>query len=288
MAETYCGKSCEACNVRDELGCPGCRVGPGRSIAGDCELASCCRTKGHDSCTTCSFRSSCGTFSCRDSMAERRQRQRKVEAQQNEQKRERAAVLGQWLLVMFWLFIPSTVGSLMTNDTVRQWLPGLYMPGTILVTICAAAYALILLRLGKVHDRYRTAGTCHLISAGVHLVISLITGGDTPGWTLVITLPVFLVALYGTYNEYFGHGEMLEGIDQEQADKWYLLFKWEVGLQIGLIASILLVLILPVLGLIATLAASVGSAVVNVLSLVYLYRICRIFREYLGNCGSGL
>ena len=62
MAETYCGKTCSECRSKEELNCPGCKYGPGREIHGDCKLARCCRTKGHEVCDTCSHYTTCGTF----------------------------------------------------------------------------------------------------------------------------------------------------------------------------------------------------------------------------------
>ncbi|MBQ8400958.1 MAG: hypothetical protein IJX14_03420 [Clostridia bacterium] len=45
--KNYCGKDCVSCAVREAENCLGCR-----HIAdfGECEIASCCKDKGHESC----------------------------------------------------------------------------------------------------------------------------------------------------------------------------------------------------------------------------------------------
>lgn len=44
--------------------------------------------------------------------------------------------------------------------------------------------------------------------------------------------------------------------------------------------SILVMLIIPVLGAIAVIGCTIGTVVVGILKLVYLYRTAKIFREY--------
>lgn len=42
MGDTYCGKLCEDCQFKDNLQCPGCKTGPGKTWMTECELAKCC------------------------------------------------------------------------------------------------------------------------------------------------------------------------------------------------------------------------------------------------------
>ena len=48
----------------------------------------------------------------------------------------------------------------------------------------------------------------------------------------------------------------------------------------GAIGCILLTAIIPLLGAVVLLAVSIGTVVVGILEMVYLYRTGRIFREY--------
>ena len=53
--ETVCGKSCEACAWKEPLNCSGCREDMGRPFSGPCDIAACCREKGHQRCETCAY-----------------------------------------------------------------------------------------------------------------------------------------------------------------------------------------------------------------------------------------
>ena len=281
MAETYCGKNCIECVQKESLNCQGCKAGPGRQFGGDCELAKCVRDKGHETCETCGFKGNCGTLRSRDSIPDYRIRKIEAEEQRKAAIVKRAPILGKWLWIIFWLIIPSTIGSLMANETTAKILPGLLMPGQIITAICSLTYGAILLKLGSEEDRYRTAGICALIAGGVSAAVAIITGtAEEATWTLLFTLSAAVVAMVGEYNEYMAHSAVLSGVDNELSEKWELLWKWYIGLFLGMLGCILLMLIAPVLGAIAILGCAIGTVVVGILKLVYLYRTAKIFREY--------
>lgn len=281
MPETYCGKSCAECTKKEQLNCSGCKNGPGRQFGGDCELARCIRSKGHETCDTCGFKGNCGTLRSRESMPDYRIRKIEAEEMRKAAIAKRAPVLGKWLWIIFWLIIPSTIGSLMANETTAKILPGLFMPGQIINAICSLTYGAILLKLGSEDDRYRTAGICALIAGASSALAAIINGGsDGATWILIFTLPAAIVALVGEYNEYMAHSAVLSGVDNELSEKWEVLWKWYIGLFLGMLGCILLMLIAPVLGAIAILGCAIGTVVVGILKLVYLYRTVKIFREY--------
>ena len=281
MAETYCGKTCAECTKREELNCQGCKAGPGRQFGGDCELAKCVRNKGHETCETCGFKGNCGTLRSRESMPDYRIRKIEAEAMRKAAIAKRAPVLGKWLWIIFWLVIPSSIGSIMAHETTAKIQPGLLMPGQIINAICSLTYGAILLKLGSEEDRYRTAGICALIAGGVSAVVAIITGtAEEATWTLLFTLPAAVVAMVGQYNEYMGHSTVLFGVDNELSEKWEVLWKWYIGLFLGMFGCIIAMLIIPVLGAIAMLGCAIGTVVVGILKLVYLYRTAKIFREY--------
>ena len=281
MTENYCGKSCAECEMKEQLNCTGCKAGPGRQFGGDCELAKCVRDKGHETCDTCGFKGNCGTLRNRDRMPDYRLRKIEQEEMRKAAIAKRAPILGKWLWIIFWLIIPSTIGSLMANETTAKILPGLFLPGQIINAVCSLTYGAILLKLDSEEDRYRTAGICALIAGGVTAVVALISGaGEEPTWTLLFTLPAAVVAMVGEYNEYMGHSAVLSGVDNELSEKWEVLWKWYVGLFLGMFGCILIMLIIPILGAIALIAAAIGTVVVSILKLVYLYRTAKIFREY--------
>jgi len=97
---------------------------------------------------------------------------------------------------------------------------------------------------------------------------------------LLILIPGAVLEYYGRYWEYQSHGAVLAGLDDELAEKWPKLWKWEVGLFLGIFGCILLLFITPNLAAFAFLADAIGLLVVAILRLVYLYRTAKLFREY--------
>ena len=284
MEGTYCGKLCEECQHKEMLQCPGCKEGPGKAWNCECELAKCCRDKGHQNCTTCSYSTSCGKLRGRNSEPEQRLRKREDEKKKKKMIEGKAVFLGKWLWILFWLIIPSTVAGIMTNENLVAVLPGLNLPGQILQVATLLLYGGVLIKIACEDERYKTAGVCCLISAGVSVLVTILSyGKETPGWTLLFTIPAMIVSLVGEYNEYSAHAEVAGDVSPELFDKWTNLWKWFIGMTLGLLGSIVLMLIIPILGLIVALVTAIGTVVVSILKLVYLYRTAKTFREYSGS-----
>ncbi len=279
MAGTYCGKDCLDCQYREPTNCPGCKAGPGKSWGNDCELARCVRSKGHDTCETCSFRENCGTFRCRERAPEYRRKKAEAAALQQAERARRAPILGKWLWMLFWLVIPSTVASLLTNNSIAGLVPGLLLPGQILSAAVSVAYGLILLRLAAEEARYKTAGICVLVAGGISALTALLPAEAAPA-ELLLTLPGAAVSMVAVYQEFMGHAEILSCVDGELSASWESLWKWYIGLYGAIFGSMILVILFPVLGLIAVLLACVGMIIVDILRLVFLYRTAKTFRDY--------
>ena len=214
-------------------------------------------------------------------MPDQRRKRIEAEAEHKAAIGRRAAVLGKWLWILFWLIIPSSIASLMTHETVGGMIPALYYPGQILSALCHLAYGGILLRLASEEDGYRTAGICSLIAGGVSVLVAVISGpGEAPAGTLLLTLPAAIVSLAGEYKEFTAHSDVLADVDRELSEKWCQLWKWYIGLFVGMLGCTVLMVIIPLLGALAILAAAIGLVVVSIMKLVYLYRTAKIFREY--------
>lgn len=190
----------------------------------------------------------------------------------------KSSVAGKWLWLLFWLFVPSAVANVLSMDSMATAAPAVYMIGQILSAVCGIAYGIILLQVVSLNDRYRTAGWCTIVGAVFYAFASIWSGAT---WTLVITIPAAIVGLVGEYNEFTGHAEILIGVDQELSEKWIKLWKWDVGLLIAMICCIVLVFISAVLGAVLLLVSTLGLAVVSIAKLVYLYRMAKVFREYI-------
>ena len=283
MSETYCGKNCAECAQKESLNCQGCKYGPTRQFGGDCKISQCAMEKGHETCDTCSFMGNCSIQRSCTGMPEERIRRLEAEAARKAEAAKQAPLLGKWLWLIFWLIIPSSVASILTNQTVIQYLPGLNLPGQILNAICCAIYGISLLKLASVEEFYKKAGIFVLIAGGISAVDAIATGTagavQAPAWTWLLTIPAGIIALIGEYNEYMGHSAVLAGVDNELSEKWASLWKWYIGLFLGMLGCILVMLILPLLGALALLAAAIGVVVVSIKKLVYLYRTAKFFRN---------
>ncbi len=280
MAETYCGKSCAMCSEKEQQRCPGCKVGPGQRFEGDCEIAGCVRSKGHESCGSCGFQSTCGLFRGRDRAAEYRRKREDVARQQRQVAAARAPVVARSMQILFWLLVLTTVAGLVNNDTVAGYAPGLYWAGRLLCIALTAAYGLVLLRLEAEEDRYKTAGICTLASCGVNLLSALL--GNYPGVRILVTLlaiPVAIAAMVGVYYEFTAHAIVLTGIDEAMSQNWEGLRKWYIGLRCAVVACVFVILIAPLLGLFAALVAAIGTLAVSILQLVYLHRSAQLCRN---------
>ena len=281
MAETYCGKLCDNCTQKEVLSCPGCKDGPGRRFGGECTLAQCCRDKGHQECATCGFTRSCGTYRSKDRMPEYHLQRIEAERIRTAAIAERAPILGKWLWIVFWLVIPGTIASFLTNKNIGGSVPSLFTVGQVINAVCSLIYGVAFIRLSFLEERYRTAGLCALISGMLSGLIAYISGGpEAPTWTLVLSIPAAVVSFVGEYHAYTAHSEVLTGVDYVLSDRWLALWKWYLGINLALLGSILVIIIIPILGLLVTFGAAIGVVVVSVLKLVYLYRTAKLFREY--------
>ena len=276
--EGICGRMCDTCTWKEQLDCPGCQDGPGRRFSGGCPIADCCREKGHTACVTCTFFTGCALR--RRDMPQNRlwameaERERRVRLDRN------APVLAKWLWLLFWLVIPSVFSNILTMDTVAGAFPTAGIVGNVLAFLISLAYGVLLWQLREVAGRYRTAALCYLaggIISGV-LLLPAIPEGNWLWWLL--SLPVMVLELCATYQEFYAHAEVLEELDPELAGKWRLLWKWWIGLLLGLFGCIFLALISAILGLLVLLADAIGLLVVGIVKLVYLYRTAQRFREY--------
>lgn len=280
MAETYCGKSCAQCAQKEPMNCPGCKVGPGRQYGGDCELAQCVRSKGHVTCETCGLRGNCGNFRNCAYFPEYRRRKQEAEAVKQAAQARRVPVLAKWLWLLFWLVIPMSIAGLVSTDSMKEALPGLYVAGQLLNIACTAVYGLILLKLGKAEDYYRTAGIFTLIAGGISLlqtVVAIMRGTEI--WSFLFLLPAVVIELLGECYECNAHSAVLEELDPPLSQKWKKLWGWFIGLYLGMFGCILLMLINQVLGALSLLGATIGLLVVAIMKLVYLYRTAKLFRE---------
>lgn len=267
MNETYCGKSCQECGYRAETGCRGCREEASR----ECRLARCCREKGHETCNSCTYNTQCGMYQGKDTAPQYRLAKKKAELEHQAFLKQRGTFLAKWMWVLFWLFIPAQVASIMT-----EWIPGLETAGNILSFACTAVYGLVLLKMSSQEQGYRTAGVLTLVVG----ILSLVTiAANQLHVFLILTVSVLnaVVVMFSYYYEFNAHADVLEGVDSELSEQWRKLWKWMLGATIALVIGLLFTLIL--IGALVVLAALIAILVISILKLVYLFRTAQAFQD---------
>lgn len=275
--EGYCGKDCASCGWKERLRCAGCEEGLGRRFSGPCEIAACCREKGHRRCDTCGHVSGCPRWAGREEVPARELRRREAERARQETLAEQAPILGKWLWLLFWLVVPREAGGLLAAVLGRfvPWMNGL---GTALVLGCALASSFFFWKLGPVRREYRAAALCQTAVIALNLPRQLLSEGH-PALT-VIGLAIIGLGLYRDYRAYSAHAQALGGVDDGLAEKWRRLWKYTVWDMCGMAASLLLLLMSPALGLLLVIICSLGLLVLAALEMVCLWRTARVFREY--------
>lgn len=282
MAETYCGKNCDRCSLRAELNCPGCMTGPGRSYGGDCNLAKCCREKGHESCDTCGFSTNCGTFQSRSQMAIWRKEKIESTNRQHEEMAERSQAIGKWFSILFWLVVPTVITGIMGNDRFMESAPNLYLMGNVLGTVVTIIYGSILIRLATYDETYRTAGICIIIAGIASILSCLIRFAGSSDLAKIFSLPGSVISLIGMYKEYKSHSAIVSGVNNNLSENWMQLWKWYLACMITIICDAFLAIIVPILAILVAILAAIGIVIISILKLVYLYQTSAAFKNYQG------
>lgn len=277
MSETYCGNNCETCAEKQELKCPGCRMGPGRAYQGDCTISKCCISRNLTSCDSCTTASTCYNLRSSDSAASVRLKKQKDEAARQMRMYERSVMMGKYLWVLFWLVIVSTVVGLFLNDNAVAQNPALAVPAVITQLVFSVSYALVLFKMRNVSECYYYAGISGFVTAALTLVASLL---GTSGWGIFLSLIAVIPAFICEYQEYMAHADATQEMDPDMARKWRILWYWNLGCLCATIGGTLLTLIgLYIAALIVPLAA-IGALVVCIIKIVFLYSTAKSFREY--------
>ena len=190
------------------------------------------------------------------------------------------ALLHKYLLILFWLFIPSLIGSVLSR------FQSLLLLGTIISGVTSLAHAFVLFRLRNLDHFYRSAAKLTLCASLLSFIMIAVQWiaifNDLPGLkilTLVITLIVMIISIVETYSEFNAHSNVSSSASNFISTQWDLLWKWYVGLIIAVIAVTILPIFLYSFSVIVLVLAIIGSIVVGIIRLVLLYRTAELFRK---------
>ncbi len=272
--KNYCGKDCDTCAVRATENCSGCR-----HIAdfGECEIASCCKEKGHESCSTCTQRTWCPTVRKAGSMYQYRREKAEAEAETKRRNRETAQVIVKWCVPLFWILLILEVVGLADSLFEKAPTIPLILNGISVLLCLAEAYCLFKMRPAA--DRYEKAALFTLLSAVFSGIPGFLPFGEKMQFLAVLlALPGAVCSYLAIYHTYNAHSDAVSGVDGELAEKWEKLWKWTIYALIGMFLAVPVSALLGILGLLLLLAALVATVVCGVLKLVYLHRMIEEFR----------
>lgn len=195
---------------------------------------------------------------------------------------ERARVFGKWLWIYFWVMIASIVPGLIGGFEVGM------ETGTIVGTAIGWGFSAVLVyamfQLGRVQDRLKTCAGLNVVTLVAQIIVHFV---NSEFLTNLWSIPSVIIGLIVSYQFIHGCGDALVGVDNEQAEKWYKLWKWLVGLLVGgllgLIPAMLLVVMLEnilvaIICIVAMIVWMVMLIVQVVKEYVYIYRTAKIFR----------
>ena len=201
MENAYCGKDCAACAEREQLGCPGCRQGPGRYLTGDCDctIVKCCNDNQIQTCTGCGQAAHCFQYGRREHISETRlhvrQKEKREQIRESKRLTPRLLLLCVVLVLQFVLTLLSfhDWGTIIdvSSETFFQYLD----------TIISFVLALILLSAGAVsNSHFVRAGIWMLAAMVLSLISQAIASPDLIRhvyyrWGITLLFVVFLIVL---------------------------------------------------------------------------------------------
>ena len=253
--------------------------GPGMPIKGDCPIAICCREKGHSECASCGLKTDCANWKSRVSQPEFRIEKIKAEAEEKAYISEYAPVMGKWFMILFVFMIISNCTFVFTSNAVHEYFPAFYEICSIMDGIFAILYALVLFRLSKVHERYSIAGICAIINAIYHFIEILAFKDDTPTWFVLISLVCYIAMIVEGYHFFNATSDTLMGVDNMLAAKWADLWKWYKWMMIGIVSSVLLIFLAPIIGVLVMFVSVIGIIIIDIIKFVYIFKTAKAFKK---------
>lgn len=189
------------------------------------------------------------------------------------------ALLAKWMRILFWLIIISTAANLLTSENVTNAAPPLASAGQILNIAANVAYGVVLLKIASESMNYRNSAICRFITAAVAIAVIPISDNTESFIAIPVVILSIVMDMVGEYYEFMGHAEVLRGADRTLSYKWLTLWKWYIGTFLGMIGGTVLAVMIPLIGLIVVLASTVGTLVISIVKIVYIYKTAGVFRN---------
>ncbi len=254
--KSICGNSCDTCLRREEINCPGCRLGPGKYIYRECDIAQCCGAKNILSCEQCYKHEECQLLEERaQHQATRAPSRGYAESLKPPVNGEESRRIARWLKVMFicslvsMILSPlSSLGQTLTklnNESlslagygiVLLLSPAMTALGVLsIVAICSLwKYAPSLKKELYWSIAMMAAAVVMAIAAVALLIMSqalffrLSVGTMIPMlFLLVSAIFVLVAAIMTSRSHFYGLSELFEKADIDLSDRILSLWNWHI------------------------------------------------------------
>lgn len=180
----------------------------------------------------------------------------------------------KWLQYLFYVHIAAVILSLTAfipvTLTVTTWISHILSAGT----------AVCIYGLAAASPRYRKAAIMMALAVALQILSKL-------GLTSLLTLTSSILTIIASYQELYGHSDVVKQADPKLAENWRSLFVWQIviGVLSGLssVAAVVIMLLAnmeqdQIVQLVAG-AIVLVSLIPGVLYLVYLRRMLRLFQN---------
>lgn len=277
MVLGYCEKDCMLCDMKAELNCPGCRMGPGNEMYGNCGIAVCCRRKGLENCGGCPRRIGCTELAVKDLLPRRRKTQYDARQAKARVMDRRGPFLGKWLWVLFWLTLLSAFVPYDSFAEGTQKFTAMLCISDVIVL----AAATVVIVMAQEERTYLIPG-CILAGLACHdFLMHLFTvNGEPPLLTVFTAMLTPYVRGIGAYLLLTAHAEAAADVDIGLREKLLRLRKWYLIAVIAFEVCNYIVIFAPVLVMTAAGMLGIALFVMEIMELVYLARMAKGFRKF--------
>lgn len=318
MENSYCGKNCNDCLDKAEVGCPGCKMGPGKSSDTLCKIAKCCNYKETDGCAACEDNVSCSLLAGRETMLQQwngRGHETTATAAtsasavtagtvsfSNEEDRtgrsrdgHDATFVRKSLIALFWLFLIGGIGNVVFDERILGMFPCVVLwVGTLIGFGISIAQGVLMVRLGREERTYKVAGICSLIANSIlfvaDIVITVVSemieepSGLVAGiivliFAILLLLGALVLAIISGYKFLKANARVVELRDPALSDRWITMSKLYFAIFWGILVIILFAFLLPLLGLLVMFAYLLGVLAFGICEYVFIYQTANRFRE---------
>lgn len=185
----------------------------------------------------------------------------------------RAPLMAKWLWVLFWVHILANIPAIL------GLIPALAVPAEIISAVIPLISCCIYLLFRHEDSRYLTGAVLGVLTSvlnGINALVLTPNGAD--GMVTFLNIVIAIIGLFMSYNLYYADHQIIGEADREVGKQWLKIWKWKIYTVAVLIGSIIITAIIPILGLLVALAATLFAIGVSIYELVLLYRSAQVYR----------